>query len=56
MMELIGVVDDEAAVKKILEHLGLPTRAPPRGPPWSAQRALPGVHEGPFVDTPDASS
>ncbi len=33
-MELIATIDDERTARKILEHLGLPQRAPPRGRPW----------------------
>jgi hypothetical protein len=48
---MIAVIDDGTVARGILDHLGLPSRAPPRGRPWSSQRALPGVHEGPFVNT-----
>jgi len=30
-MRLIAVIDDERIARKILTHLGLPSRAPPRG-------------------------
>ena len=33
-MELIATIEDERTARKILEHLGLPARAPPRGRPW----------------------
>ena len=54
-MELIAVIEDQAIATKILRHLGLPTRPPPRGPPWRAQATLAlaqrdGVHDG--VDAP----
>ena len=54
-MELIAIVDDEAAARKILDHLLLPSRAPPRNRPWSPQRQLRGVHDPPFVDTPPSA-
>jgi hypothetical protein len=40
-MELVAAVEDERTAAKILAHLGLAQRAPPRGRPWRAQRALP---------------
>ncbi len=43
-MRLIAFVDDERIARKILEHLGLPARAPPRG------RALPRRGQLPLVD------
>ena len=39
-MRLIAAIEHPATVHRILSHLGLPTRAPPRGPPWRAQRGL----------------
>jgi hypothetical protein len=33
-MNLIAVIEDGDTAKKILIHLGLPARAPPRGDPW----------------------
>ena len=39
-MRLISAVEHPATIHRILSHLGLPTRAPPRGPPWRAQRGL----------------
>ena len=33
-MELIAVIDDSAVAARILTHLGLPARPPPRGRPW----------------------
>jgi len=33
-MELIATIEDERTARKILEHLGLPPRPPPRGRPW----------------------
>jgi hypothetical protein len=30
-MRLVAVIPDETVARKILEHLGLPARAPPRG-------------------------
>jgi hypothetical protein len=46
-MELIAAIEDERVAAKILLHLGLPARAPPRGRPWGAQHVLPGVHDAP---------
>jgi hypothetical protein len=43
-MRLIAFVDDERIARKILEHLGLPARAPPRG------RAVPRRGQLPLVD------
>ena len=39
-MELIAAIEDARIAARILCHLRLPTRAPPRGRPWSPQRAL----------------
>ena len=39
-MRVISAIEDPAVAHRILDHLGLATRAPPRGKPWSAQRAL----------------
>ena len=40
-MRLVSVVKDERVARRILEHLHLPARAPPRGRPWrSGQLAL----------------
>jgi len=33
-MAIINIINDERTAKKILEHLGLSTRAPPRGRRW----------------------
>ena len=33
-MRLVSVVQDERVARRILEHLGLPARAPPHGRPW----------------------
>ena len=35
-MRLISVIENREVAEKILRHLGLPTRAPPRGRPWRA--------------------
>ena len=53
-MELIATIEDPAVARKILEHLGLPTRGPPRPAPWVRQPALPAVGPGAFegVDPP----
>ena len=39
-MELISVIEDASIAHRILAHLGLPTREPPRGPPWRPQTEL----------------
>ena len=39
-MELIAAIEDPVVVRRILDHLGLPARAPPRGRPGSPQRSL----------------
>ena len=39
-MALSAATSGPAVAHRILSHLGLPTRAPPRGPPWRAQRDL----------------
>ena len=35
-MRLIAVIENEIVARKILLHLGLPARAPPRGRAWRA--------------------
>jgi hypothetical protein len=40
-MEIVAVIDDPAVAVRILAHRGLPTRPPPRGPPWRRQAQLP---------------
>jgi hypothetical protein len=37
-MDLIAVIEDAAVAAKILTHLGLPARPPPRGRPWRPMR------------------
>jgi hypothetical protein len=44
-MRLVAAVEDGAIARRILEHIGLPARAPPRGPPWRRQQQL-AVDEG----------
>jgi len=39
-MRLISVIEDPAVARKILEHLGLPARPPPRGRRWGGQLEL----------------
>ena len=39
-MELIAAIEDPAVARRILEHLGLSTRAPPRGRPWRPRAQL----------------
>jgi hypothetical protein len=33
-MRLIALIEDEHTARRILDHLGLPSRAPPRRPRW----------------------
>ena len=33
-MTILSIIDDQDVAQKILQHLGLPARAPPRGRPW----------------------
>jgi hypothetical protein len=39
-MRLIALIEDERVARKILVHLGLPSRAPPRGQPWRPGQQL----------------
>ena len=39
-MRLVAAIEDPAVARRILCHLGLPARAPPRGRPWRGQRQL----------------
>ncbi|MEO6951933.1 MAG: hypothetical protein ABI321_08975 [Polyangia bacterium] len=39
-MRLVSVIEDQRVAAKILAHLGLPARAPPRGRPWRAGQQL----------------
>jgi hypothetical protein len=32
-MKIIAAIEEPSVIAKILAHLGLPTRAPPRAPP-----------------------
>ena len=52
-MELIATIEDPDVAAKILKHLGLPARAPPRPPPWRPpQQRLPASDH--HVDQPSA--
>jgi len=53
-MRMISFVDDERTPRKILTHLGLPTRAPPRGraQPRRGQLELDGPTDYVGVDPP----
>ena len=56
-MELISAIDDERIAARILAHLGLPTRGPPRGRPWRPQRELgfePRTDDHDALDVPGA--
>ncbi|MSP62628.1 MAG: hypothetical protein EXR72_20330 [Myxococcales bacterium] len=39
-MDLIAAIEDADVARRILTHLGLPARAPPRGRPWRRQLLL----------------
>ncbi len=39
-MELIAAIEDPAVARKILLHLNLPARPPPRGRPQRTQRSV----------------
>ena len=53
-MRLVSVIDDERTARKILAHLGLPARAPPRGraQPRRGQLALDSPTDYDGVDPP----
>ena len=53
-MRLVAAVEDQATAHQILRHLGLATRAPPRGRPWRRQRefAVTAGSPGDAVDSP----
>ena len=52
-MKLIATIEDPDVAAKILTHLGLPARAPPRPPPWRPpQPGLPALDHS--VDPPSA--
>jgi hypothetical protein len=52
-MDLIAAIEDPSVARRILEHLGLAARPPPRGNPWrrQGQLALPD-NDGYYVDPP----
>ena len=39
-MRLVALIDDGLVAKKILAHLGISSRAPPRGPPRRPRQQL----------------
>ena len=57
-MRFIAIIEDESVAQRILHHLGLPARPPPRGRPgWGDQQELPlepapepGLLDPPFHD------
>lgn len=51
-MEFIAAIEDADVARRILLHLGLPARAPPRGRPWRRQLGLP-HHAGTSVGGAD---
>jgi hypothetical protein len=55
-MALIGVIEEPTVAAKILRHLKLWARAPPRGRPWRPQRQLVLDHGSGYdaVDSPSS--
>ena len=58
-MELVAAIEDPDVAAKILRHLNLTTRAPPRGRPWRAPPELaleqaPGDADCDGIDAPSA--
>ena len=52
-MELIATLSDPDVASKILTHLGIPARVPPRPPPWRPPQAnLPAFDDA--IDAPSA--
>ncbi len=54
-MRLVAAIEDADVAARILRHLNLPTRAPPRPPPWRPQRELalePGPDAWDEIDAP----
>ena len=54
-MRLISIIEDESVAQRIVRHLGLPARPPPRGRPgWRGQQELPlePVVEAELLDPP----
>ncbi len=54
-MRLLSVIQDERVARRILEHLGLPARAPPRGHPWRAGQEQLALDEPDRFDGLDAT-
>ena len=48
-MELVALIEEAAVAKRILTHLGLPARAPPRGRPIGRQLHL-AIDDPPTLD------
>ena len=56
-MRLVAAIEDPATAARILHHLGLPARPPPRGPPWRPQPELnlePRADDSDGIDAPCA--
>ena len=51
-MSIIAIIDDERVARRILEHVGLRSRAPPRGKPWRRQQQLAARDQLDGVDAP----
>jgi hypothetical protein len=47
-MRLIAVIEDERIARRILDHLGLPARAPPRGRPFRPRKQVELSDRDPF--------
>jgi hypothetical protein len=55
-MRLVALVEDAVVARRILEHVGLPTRAPPPGRPWTPQPQLRLDEVGPAFDADPPSA
>ena len=54
-MRLVALIEDELVAEKILRHLGMPTRAPPRHPPARLGQQRPigvSTNESDYADPP----
>ena len=52
-MRVVAFIQDPLVAAKILQHLGLSSRAPPRGRSARMRRGQQPVREGPFVNMID---
>ena len=53
-MRLVAAIEDTTVARKILDHKGLASRAPPRGPPWRPKHelAITAGSKGDAIDPP----